>query len=91
MRKKKLRLILASQSPRRKEILDAAGFQCRTVSSNSSESFDENLTLDENLRAVVLDKIRGALKQLSSSKQRGIVLLAADTVVVLGACVLGVC
>jgi septum formation protein len=84
-----LKLILASQSPRRKEILESAGIRCTIVSSNSSESFDENLTLDENLRAVVADKIKGSLGNLSRSNQKRILILAADTVVVIGKEVLG--
>ena len=89
MKKKKLNLVLASRSPRRKQILWEAGFQCMTVPSNSSESFSENLTLHENLALITENKIAAVLSKLAPRKQKGIIILAADTVVVIGSIVLG--
>jgi septum formation protein len=89
MRFKTYKLLLASQSPRRREILRSAGFECMTLPSNSSESFDENLTLDENLSLVAERKVEAVLHKLSYRKYKGILILGADTVVVAGKQVLG--
>jgi septum formation protein len=89
MPRKKLRLILASRSPRRREILKEAHMACTVFSSNSSELFDENLTIDANLKAVAETKVMAVLKMISPEKQRGILLLGADTVVIVGQKVLG--
>ncbi|MDZ4678771.1 MAG: Maf family protein [Oligoflexia bacterium] len=80
---KNWRLILASASPQRLKILKDAGFECTTFPSNSSESFNENLTLNENLSAISREKIITILPKLSIRKQKGILILGADTVVVL--------
>ena len=83
MKKKTLRLVLASKSPRRQEILKNAGFRFMTIPSNSSESFDENLTLDQNLRKIASEKIEHVLERITPRKQEGILLLSADTVVIM--------
>jgi septum formation protein len=89
MRFKTYKLLLASQSPRRREILRSAGFECMTLPSNSSESFDENLTLDENLALIAERKVEAVLHKLSYRKHKGILILGADTVVVAEKQVLG--
>jgi septum formation protein len=83
MRNKKWRLILASQSPRRRDILESAGFSCMTFTSNSSESFDENLTLEENLCHIAEAKVQAVADSLTPQKLKGSLILGADTVVVL--------
>ena len=83
MQNKNWRLILASQSPRRREILESAGFSFTTFTSNSSESFDENLTLEENLCHIAETKVEIARSKLSFQKLKGSLILGADTVVVL--------
>src|SRR5690242_10015867 len=86
---KKWHLILASRSPRRRSILKGAGFECTILSTNSSESFSKNLSLTDNLSAIAERKVEAAVKKLSPQKQKGIVILGADTVVVRGKRVLG--
>lgn len=86
---KNFQLVLASQSPRRREILQQAGFKPLLLSPNSSESFDENLTLNENLRLIVKDKIQRTRNHISIRNKKRIIILAADTVVVSGSHVLG--
>ena len=83
------KIILASRSPRRRAILKSAGFVCSTFTSNSSESFSENLTLEENLCAVAETKVEAALSRLSRQKLKGSLVLGGDTVVVIGKTVLG--
>lgn len=86
---KTYKLILASQSPRRREILKDAGFEFIVFPSNSSESFNENLTLLENLEHIAEDKIFCILPKLNKRYYKGFLILSADTIVVLGKRVLG--
>jgi len=89
MKIKNRKLILASKSPRRREILNEASFSHTRLTSNSSESFDENLSIDQNLCIVTRAKAYGVLERLSPRKRKGILILSADTVVVVGQRVLG--
>lgn len=89
MAKKNFRLLLASRSPRRKEILREAGFSSPSISSNSSESFDENLTLEKNLKLIAQAKAQAVANRLSHRKRKEFLILGADTVVVVGKEVLG--
>jgi septum formation protein len=84
-----LKLILASQSPRRREILKDAGYGFATYPSNSSESFSENLTLRQNIRRIAEEKVEVVRSTITSRNKRGFLILGADTVVVLGRKVLG--
>lgn len=45
--------------------------------------------MDQNLRAVAIDKAQGTLAQLSPRKLKGKIILSGDTVVVIGKKVLG--
>ncbi len=78
-----LKLILASQSPRRREILTDAGFKFDVYPSNSSESFDENLTFEENLCAVAEGKVEAISDKITKRFKKGFLILSADTTVVL--------
>ena len=89
MTKKTFQLLLASRSPRRRSILKEAGFLSRSISSNSSESFNENLTIDQNLKAIARDKVQAVANKLSPRKRKEFLILGADTVVVVGKTVLG--
>jgi septum formation protein len=89
MPRKKLRLILASRSPRRRELLKEANLACMVFSSNSSELFDENLTIDANLRAIAQTKVMTVFENLTPENQKGILVLGADTIVVVQGEILG--
>ena len=45
--KKVMKYILASKSPRRKELLDLMGIKYEIVVSNADETFEEGLTIEE--------------------------------------------
>jgi nucleoside triphosphate pyrophosphatase len=83
-----LKLILASGSPRRAEILRDAGFQFGVRATH----IDESLAPRESPRAHVLrlatEKARSAAAHLKS-KQQAAIVIGADTVVVAGGKVLG--
>ena len=72
-------LLLASNSPRRIELLGAAGFQFETVSPEIDERFDVDLTLCE---LTGLNALRKGMAIARKNPQQ--VVLAADTLVALG-------
>ncbi|MBN9311735.1 MAG: septum formation protein Maf [Chryseobacterium sp. 39-10] len=79
-----MKLLLASNSPRRKELLKNLGIDFEIVAVNCDESYPEQLPTVE---------IAGYLSQLKADAfrplQKGEVLLTADTIVVLNNEVLG--
>lgn len=82
-------LILASESPRRKQLLKEAGFQFETLSVKVSEIPGKNLTVDEKILANAKEKSDAAWTLLTSRKNQPFVLLTADTEVVLNDELLG--
>lgn len=82
-------LILASQSPRRSELLRSAGFDFKVDTVKVSETIDENLNLTAAIEAVAREKAKALIQLRKYPKGQGILVLAADTVVVLADRVLG--
>src|SRR5579872_3575169 len=89
MAQKTFRLLLASRSPRRRQILKEADLWSQALPSNSSESFNENLTLDQNLRKISKDKVEAVAISLNPYNLRRIIILGADTIVIIKNHVLG--
>lgn len=83
------RLVLASQSPRRRELLERAGFAFTVSPLQISEIPDENLNLTEQVRDIAKRKAEAWLENAKISEKLGILLLTSDTVVVLGDTLLG--
>lgn len=83
------KLLLASQSPRRKELLEKAGFRFLTCSVNLSESLEKNLTLEEALLDLARRKIQAVVDAPNLLKAQDNLILGADTVVVLDDQILG--
>ena len=79
-----MKLLLASQSPRRKELLSALGYDFNVVPVDCDETYPENLNTED---------IAGFLSELKAKAfrlpQEDEVLLAADTIVALDGEVLG--
>lgn len=73
-------LILASQSPRRSEILEKAGYQFASLPVHVSEIPNKNLNLDEQIIDIARRKAK-ACSQLSQAQGQEFVILAADTMV----------
>ena len=69
-------LILASQSPRRKELLEAAGFTFQVHPSHVDESINPQLSFSENAMAIAHKKALHITSQVSG------IILAADSFVV---------
>ena len=72
-----MKLLLASQSPRRKELLSQLGYQFETVSIDVDESYPEDLS-PENIAEYVSNKKAKAFEVSSDD-----ILLTSDTIVAL--------
>lgn len=83
------RFVLASQSPRRRQILTISGYDFDILPSQISEIPDENLNLTSQIRQLASDKAEACLKMGNFAKGQGILVLASDTVVVLADQILG--
>lgn len=84
-------LILASQSPRRSEILKKAGYQFASFPVYVSEIPNKNLSLDEQILDIAGRKAKTVMEELKGSKSysNSHVILTADTMVCFGAKALG--
>ncbi len=89
MRRLTRRLVLASQSPRRKELLERAGFQFTVLSIQISEIPDENLNLQDQIEDLALKKALACLNSGKLAKGQNNLILSSDTVVVLDGQILG--
>lgn len=77
-------LILASNSPRRKELLAGLGLRFQIQPSHISEEVDKPCSPDELVQLLAQQKAEATAKQLESG-----LVLGADTIVVLGDQILG--
>jgi septum formation protein len=78
-------IILASQSARRKQILEWAEIDFEVIVSNSDETFPEDLPIEQVPVHIARNKAISVKKLLNKAR----ILLAADTVVVLGTQIIG--
>jgi septum formation protein len=81
--------VLASQSPRRKELLEKAGYKFYTFSVKISEFLDKNLMLDEAIQQIARQKAEACVEQIKPLNLQNILILSSDTVVVIDGEVLG--
>jgi septum formation protein len=79
-----MKLLLASQSPRRKELLSSLGFEFEVVKIDCEEIIPENIKIDE-AAAYLSDLKADAFRSLEANE----VLLTADTVVAVDGVILG--
>jgi septum formation protein len=77
-------IILASASPRRKELLEKTGLRFEVEPSNSEEDFDSGLDPHVFARKISLEKAR-----VVAGKHRNSIVIAADTFIVSGNQMLG--
>ena len=80
------KIILASSSPRRLELLKTAGFDLEVVKPDCEENVPDGLTPEETVR--FLAELKGKTV-LNSGNYEDLPVVAADTVVVLGNQVIG--
>lgn len=85
------RLILASESPRRKKLLEDAGFHFAIIPSKISEIPGKNLNIDEQILDIARQKARAVLDRIRAQdldfgpllpKNLPLLILSADTEVV---------
>lgn len=82
---KSWKLILASGSPRRRELLHQLELEFQVITSDVEEHVDPTLTPDQVVQALALQKA----KAVSHDQEAGTVTVGADTVVVLDGEILG--
>jgi len=78
------KLILASASPRRRELLQKIGLKFEVDASNCAEEIDPALVPEELVRRISIDKAKAV-----ASRHKNAVIIAADTIGVIGKRVLG--
>ena len=79
------RIVLASQSPRRKQLLEWAEIQFDVIVPQTDESFPPGISLTELPIHIAREKAKSIQAELSHNR----IILAADTVVVLNGEVIG--
>ena len=72
---------LASESPRRKKILEEHGYQFTLLPIKVSERIDKNLNSKDQIRAIAEEKMAAARDQAKLLKIKNYVILTADTMV----------
>lgn len=77
-------LVLASQSPRRKELLEQLGYTIQTVASHVDESVDETLSPEEIVQQLSLRKAKSTAEDYPNHY-----VIGADTIVYLDGKVFG--
>jgi septum formation protein len=77
-------VILASASPRRKELLEKTGLKFNVVESGLKESFDPKLKPQEVVRKLSLEKAKKVFQKYPDS-----IIIAADTIVAFNNKVIG--
>jgi septum formation protein len=82
-------LVLASESPRRKQLLQEAGFAITVYPVKVSESLEKNLNVEAQIQAISRRKWEAARDHWNRDEGREVLLLTADTMVVLGGQALG--
>jgi septum formation protein len=82
-------LLLVSQSPRRRELLEDAGFSFRVDTVEISEIIEENINLRTAVARVARAKAWAYWQSHKHLKSQDILILSADTVVALNGRVLG--
>ncbi len=81
------RIILASNSPRRRELLSNIGLKFDVIPDNTPEPMNDKFGPEETVLNLAKFKGENILKQLSSEDKA--IIIAADTVVAIGDRVLG--
>ena len=77
-------IILASQSPRRKQLLEWAEIDFEIIAANTDESFPENLSIEDVAIHIAAEKAKAVQKKAAEK-----IIIAADTIVVLNNEIIG--
>lgn len=82
-----MQIILASSSPRRKELLELIQLDFKIITKNTEEVLDDSLALPSRIEKVAYEKALPVAKELSESID--FVVIGADTIVEVDGKVLG--
>ncbi|AEM73340.1 Maf family protein [Caldicellulosiruptor acetigenus] len=82
------RVILASSSPRRIELLKQFGIEFEVIPSNVDESIDQSLSVEKNVMQLAKKKAQEVFNKLGEDSKQSLVI-AADTVVFVEGVILG--
>lgn len=80
-----MRIVLASKSPRRREILENIGVEFDIVESNVDETIDSNMSPGDIVKSLALRKAESVAKEINYEA----LVIGADTIVVLNSTVMG--
>jgi septum formation protein len=84
------KIVLASQSPRRKQLLEWAEVDFDVLTQETDESWPEGMPVEEIPIHIAREKARSVMQlDLYNRYEQGVPVLAADTIVVLGNEILG--
>ena len=84
------KIVLASQSPRRKQLLEWAEVDFDVLTQETDESWPEGMPVEEIPIYIAREKARSVMQlDLYNRYEQGVPVLAADTIVVLGNEILG--
>jgi septum formation protein len=85
------RIILASQSPRRQDLLKSVGLDFEIIISSTDESYPDNLPLQEVPAFIAKNKAKAVAEILASNESfnNNTCIIAADTVVILENTIMG--
>ncbi|HAG92159.1 MAG TPA: septum formation protein Maf [Bdellovibrionales bacterium] len=84
-----MKIVLASQSPRRRELLTQAGFEFRVQSVKVSEIIEQNLNPARVASHLATQKAEACFEAYNYKNLQGFLILGADTVVAVGDQILG--
>lgn len=73
-----MRIILASQSPRRKELMEAITKDFEVIVSNTDEKLEEGLTIEEQAKNVSYQKAKAVFDRTEGDR----IVIGSDTMVV---------
>jgi septum formation protein len=82
-------LVLASESPRRKQLLEKAGFKFQVFPSKISEILKEKLNVEEQILDLARQKARTVFEILQPTRKEPFIVLGSDTEVYFGGRFLG--
>lgn len=80
------KIILASASPRRKQLLEQAEIEFEIIVSETDESYDPSLAIEEIPKHIALQKAIAVREKINSNEP---IIIAADTIVVLNNQIIG--
>ena len=82
-------LLLASQSPRRKQLLEQAELTFSIRTAHADEDFPNDLDAEKVPLFIAVNKAQAVFQSLTKAEQENHIIIAADTVVVLDGKIIG--